>query len=398
MSTSTKPRHVSDPVPYKCTCSSPSEGGQVLLFYRYWANLPTLPVEFSHKSTNPQTLADFHSELAARLALGGKFRLANEGFNITLGGTTSNISQYIEECRNHWSFSGIDLSTAKAQNDYFKPTPGCACAFSGKASIKVTAEITPLGITNYSPSSWQNIISLSPEAFHDLCSEGNISLIDVRNHYESRVGYFVTGKGDIAVRPAVRRFSQWPGYVARHVLGNAVYDQKPIATYCTGGIRCEKGARWMQEALQDQGQRGDAPVYNLHGGIVAYQAWMKEEIESGRKTSGDGLFKGKNYVFDERGAIGSDTEEAGKVARCRGCEKPEDRLGNCKSSGCHLVLVICTECEDGGVACCEDCSGIEMQQDGAGGRRMCKCESEREKSLWGSEGAKLPKKTRQKTR
>ncbi|ORY04542.1 hypothetical protein BCR34DRAFT_491443 [Clohesyomyces aquaticus] len=234
-----------------------------------------------------------------------------------------------------------------------------------------------------------------------MCEEGEIPLIDVRNHYESRIGYFVTGRGDVAVRPQVRRFSQWPGYVARHVLGNEAF-KKPIATYCTGGIRCEKGARWMQETLAAEGDRGDYPVYTLHGGIVAYQAWMQKEVEAGWKKPEDSFFKGKNYVFDARGAIAPDGGTEGKVATCHGCGKDEDRLGKCQRVGCHLVLVVCEPCEmEGGVACCEDCRrNVTMRHDeGSKARKLCRCESHREKSLWGDGGAKLGhSKPRQKTR
>ncbi|KAJ4993991.1 hypothetical protein SVAN01_00468 [Stagonosporopsis vannaccii] len=386
----------SDPVSYTCTCLAQTEGGSVLLFYRYWANLPALPDEHISQTRDPHALVDFHKQIATELQIGGKFRIASEGFNITLGGTSAAIQAYIEACSAHWSFIGIDLSTAAKRKAYFKPTPGCACAFGGTASVRVTAEITPLGVTNYAPSSWSNVISLPPAEFHELCQKGNIPLIDVRNHYESRIGYFVRGDGSIAARPAVRRFSQWPGYVVRHVLGNDVYKQSQgVATYCTGGIRCEKGARWMQEALVEGGGSSDAPVYTLHGGIVAYQAWMEDEVRTGRKTPEESFFKGRNYVFDARGAIGA--QEA--VSACHSCARPEDRLGKCETPGCHLVLVLCALCErKGGIACCEDCQRMSVEHQGAGSRsrRICQCEADREKTLWGDGGASLGRGKRQK--
>lgn len=388
MSQPTQANDNSDPVSYACTCAAQTEGGSVLLFYRYWANTPVLPSEHTPKTHNRQALKEFHNQLSSSLNLGGKFRVATEGFNITCGGTTSEIAKYIEACQSHWSFSGIDLSTSKARDGYFKPTPGCACVFGGKASIKIAVEITPMGISNYAPASWSNVVSLPPAEFHELCEKGDMPLIDVRNHYESRIGYFVTGDGTVAVRPAVRRFSQWPGYVVKHVVGNEAY-KKPsgVATYCTGGIRCEKGARWMQEALAREEGSHDVPVYTLHGGIVAYQAWMEEEVAAGRKKAEEGFFKGTNYVFDGRGAIGNHES----VSKCHSCGKPDDRLGKCEVSSCHLVLVVCESCEDrGGIVCCEDCrkchdpnTGLRLR------RRMCRCEREREKSLWGDGGAKL---------
>jgi predicted sulfurtransferase len=395
MNVSNKAQDNSDPVSYTCSCPARGEGGAILLFYRYWENTPNLPSEHASKAKDPNALAEFHKSLSLQLDLGGKFRIAGEGFNITLGGTTTSIAAYIDQCRNHWSFAAIDLSTDEACNAYFKPTAGCACAFGRKAVIKVTAEITPLGITNYSPASWSKVISLSPQDFHSLCEEGSVPLIDVRNHYESRIGYFTTGDGQIAVRPAVRRFSQWPGYVVKHVLGNDVYSQPTgIATYCTGGIRCEKGARWMQEKLAAEGVLGDSPIYTLQGGIVAYQAWMQKEVETGRKRPEDSFFKGKNYVFDARGAIQSATDTQEKVSKCHACGEAEDRLGKCEGTQCHLVLVVCEQCEISGVWCCDDCRYTDMlhqqkEEVASKVRRLCQCESDREKSLWGDGRATL---------
>jgi hypothetical protein len=63
------------------------------------------------------------------------------------------------------------------------------------------------------------------------------------------------------------------------------------------------------------------------------------------------------------------------------------------------VLVVCETCEqEGQVRCCEDCRQIGMPVEADGkpkGKRMCRCESDRERSLWGDEGAKLSRSKRQ---
>ncbi|KAF2754006.1 hypothetical protein EJ05DRAFT_541563 [Pseudovirgaria hyperparasitica] len=388
----------SDPISYTCTCPASTNGGSILLFYRYFANDPVLPQSppSQHNSPqdsvnpqlsqDPESLATFHRTLASRLNIAGKFRLSHEGFNITLGGPTSSITQYIAACTTHWSFAGLDLSTDEQVARFFKPTPGCACAFGQVLSVRVTSEITPLGITNYSPADWSCVTPLRPREFHEMCRRGDVRVVDVRNHYESRIGYFVTGKGESAVRPGVRRFSQWPGYVARHVLGDEGWSgREGVLTYCTGGVRCEKGARWMAEVMQ---RERDVPVYTLDGGIVAYQAWVKGEVEAGRMRGEESLFKGRNYVFDGRGAIGEGEGKA--VAVCQGCGVGDDRLGKCIGVGCHLVLVVCEECDgNGGVFCCDDCREVDAETEKGKGRRICACEREREKSLWGDGGARL---------
>ena len=158
--------------------------------------------------------------------------------------------------------------------------------------------------------------------------------------------------------------------------------------YCTGGIRCEKATRWMLEKTQMK--PGDE-VYTLEGGIQAYLMWMEEEIQAGRKTAKNSLFKGKNFVFDARGSLGLDGVHDGggmerePVAKCHICSNPEDRLSKCRSKGCHLVLVVCEKCEEGDVRCCGSCAELDRASSTEGPRPICLCEMEREARLWGEE-------------
>ncbi|KAF4637583.1 hypothetical protein G7Y89_g495 [Cudoniella acicularis] len=297
MKTRRLPTGSSDPVTFTCTCPvlSDPNGGLVLLFYRYFAASPSLPNE-ANSASDPSSLTAFHAGLTQKYALGGKIRVAQEGFNITVAGTKDHIEAYMRDCILHWSFSGLDLDTEQKQRDFFKPTAGgCACIFGGPpASVRVTAEITPMGVTNYIPENWDNIEVLSPAEFHERChSEPNMLLFDVRNYYESRIGYFIDPKnGQPALRPPIRRFSQWPQYVRRYMVGSDTHgierkeevESRQILTFCTGGIRCEKGARYLQEKMTKR--LGDK-VCTLKGGITAYITWMDEEIRQKRKQPGE---------------------------------------------------------------------------------------------------------------
>jgi predicted sulfurtransferase len=344
------PQGSSDPLSYTCTCpcSISTPNGQVLLFYRYFSSPPSLPTSVTDFTNDPTILSSFHSTLTDKLDLGGKIRIAKEGFNVTVGGASKAIEDYMEECMKHWSFTGLEkeLDTDEKRRAFFKPTPGCACVFGGApASVRVCGEITPMGITNYLPKDWDIVQSLSPAEFHGRCWEagGKKVLVDVRNHYESRIGYFVDPlTGTPALRPAVRRFGQWPQFVKAHLPqlqtqdhqspnGNEGSKGTQYMTYCTGGIRCEKGARFLAENLPPSGRN---TVCTLKGGIQAYLMWMDVEIAAGRKTASESLFKGRNYVFDARGSTGLDGD-GDKVAKCHVCGKAEDRLSKCQSSRCH---------------------------------------------------------------
>jgi predicted sulfurtransferase len=402
----------SDPITYTCTCPASSVGGTVLLFYRYWANIPELPEQVKDKTADLESLAAWHREQTERLNLTGKIRIAKEGYNITVAGTKDEISQYTEACVAHWSFAGLSLTTSSDSQQFFKPTPGCACVFgpSKTASVRITAEITPMGIEGYLPSDWSAIEVLPPAEFHRRCHEEKTLLMDVRNVYESRIGYFVDPRtGTPALRPPIRRFSQWPIYMRRRwreveekldadrlcMERSGAGDEGEkgqIMTYCTGGIRCEKATRWMQEMVEVQERR---KVCTLQGGIAAYLAWMDEEIRQGRREASESLFKGRNYVFDGRGSTGlSIGESTDLVSRCYICGDLTANLTKCGSVGCHLILVVCPGCEDKKPRCCADCAWINMEGIGTDGykpRPMCGCEKEREKELWGEAPQKLSK-------
>lgn len=384
---------VSDPVSYECTCLAGEEGGgTVLLFYRYFANHPSLPAAEAPNAQSIEDLASWHRDITARLGITGKIRVAIEGFNITVAGTRSATASYIEACTNHWSFSNLQLSTETERKAFFKPSPGCACVFqpATEASVRVCAEITPLGITNYAPTSWNVVEELLPSEFHRRCHEEDVALFDLRNHYESRIGYFAHPRtGDPALRPQIRRFSQWPRYFKTHDHQSVAIagTNSQILTYCTGGIRCEKATRWMAE--RDDGVAEKRRISTLKGGIAAYMDWVDEEIAMGRMKAQDSLFKGKNYVFDARGATSLSASSQEPVAQCHVCGRPEDRLSKCRSPGCHLVLVVCTSCETGDPRCCQNCRDqTETTGELAKFKEMCMCEKTREFNLWGPEQVK----------
>ena len=369
----------SDPVAFECSCKAPEIGGAILLFYRYFAAPPELP---DLQDIDVQELYAFHSSVCERLSLRGKIRVASEGFNVTVGGTNDELEAYKQECIQHWSFAGLNLDTPAKRDKFFKPSAnGCACAFE-RLNVRITSEITPFGITNYTPKDWGIVQTLTPAEFHEKCwADSDNVLIDIRNHYESRIGHFINPKsGDKAIMPEVRRFSQFPLYVKTHLEDlQSLNRPTAILTYCTGGIRCEKSVRWMAERMQPKSKR---TFYTLEGGIAAYLTWMDAEIQTGRKLPDDSLFRGRNYVFDGRGSVGLAGGGAVPVSECHMCHRPSDRLSKCRSPGCHLVLVVCEDCEDcRDPRCCTSCSEKNSSQSPQTRRLLCSCEREREERL-----------------
>ena len=104
-----------------------------------------------------------------------------------------------------------------------------------------------------------------------------IIILDIRNHFEFAMGTFKN-----AIDLNLKSFSDFPKAMDRLP---EFLKEKPVVTFCTGGIRCEKASALMLK-------KGFNKVYQLDGGILNYFE------KCGRK-----YFKGKCFIFDDRIAI-----------------------------------------------------------------------------------------------
>jgi len=387
-------RGTSDKSSLECHCP---QTAQVLLFYRYFPSHPRLHTQklrnllrdnatssdddnnlLWKKAVNE--LAIFQETLCRELHITGKIRVGIEGINGTIVGESTEISEYIVRCQDHWSFDGLDLTSEAAQLAFFKPTKGCKHAFEGQLSVKIVKEITPFGQHTWLPNDWLNnqsctrIEYLSPKEFHNelqsvKCRSSKSTLVlDARNHYESNIGYFAE-----AHCPPIRRFSSLPYYLQTQ---DRLSSEKPdrVLTYCTGGIRCEKAARWIAEQDSVTG----TTVATLKGGIHAYLEWFQQQCSLGVLQPNECLFLGRNFVFDARGSIGLSLPEAQTcVSSCLRCARTSSNLTKCPGLGCHLVIVGCETClAQGSVWCCDGCKRKQLSiRDGRQlDKTPCTCE------------------------
>lgn len=299
----------------------------------------------------------------------GKVRIASEGLNVTLAGTNQDIDAYLNWITSTQPFDDMDqlkenipltlADSSTPRYQFFKPSYGCVHVFA-ELSIKLVDEICPLGQKTVildklsKPDHRQG--KLSPKDFHAILSkrhDEDYLLLDTRNYYESKIGHF-----EGAIKPAIRKFSQFPEYIDRN---KEALTGKKVLTYCTGGIRCEKATAYMRQALPE-----DTEIYMLDGGIHNYIEWCKSNSEK------DPIWQGKNYVFDARQSLGLNDELV--VSTCQKCYTPWDKYQKCSTTGCHLLVLICDQClvSEEKVYCCKDCK--ENQQNG-----LCQCEQERRK-------------------
>lgn len=145
---------------------------------------------------------------------------------------------------------------------------------------------------------------VKPEDWNDLINDPDVVLVDTRNDYETKVGIF-----EGAIDPDIKIFTEFPEWVEKNLDPK---ENKKVAMFCTGGIRCEKASSYMLA-------QGFENVYHLKGGILEYLEHIPAE---------ESTWKGDCFVFDQRVAVGHGLEE-GDWKVCHGCREPlsdEDML------------------------------------------------------------------------
>jgi UPF0176 protein len=194
-----------------------------------------------------------------------------------------------------------------------------------KLSIKVRDEIVAFGAADELQVDEHGVVGggkhLKPEQLHQLVAEkgDDVIFFDGRNAYEAKVGKFKN-----AVVPDVRTSKDFI-----KELESGKYDSikdKPVVTYCTGGIRCEILSSLMKN-------RGFDEVYQMDGGIVKY----------GEKYGDDGLWEGSLYVFDDRMGV-EFSDHAKVIGTCIHCDGPTSNYENCVLKTCNELVLICENC------------------------------------------------------
>lgn len=223
---------------------------------------------------NPEELTQQLLNVCERAELLGSILVATEGINGMLAGTETQLKQIQDFFEADERFAGMLVKRTICSKAPFK-----------RLKVKIKQEIVPLGVDGVDATS-KTGVNLSPKAWRELIHQDDVVLIDNRNSFEYRVGHF---KG--AIDPQVDNFRQFAAYMDAH-LPDWQAQQKKVAMYCTGGIRCEKTTAWLKDKGVD--------VYQLEGGILNYFA----EIPDAEKD-----YEGECFVFDERVALDTRLQE-----------------------------------------------------------------------------------------
>jgi UPF0176 protein len=220
-----------------------------------------------------------------QLGVKGSVLLAHEGVNGTIAAAPDKLEFAIEAIISLCKLPDLDRKYSHAP----------ALPFL-RLKVKLKKEIVTIGNVDANPNEYVGEY-VEAKNWNALISDPNVIIVDTRNDYEVRIGTF---RG--AIDPQTQKFSDFPKWVDSN-LDNM--KGKKVATFCTGGIRCEKATSYMK-------LKGFEKVYHLRGGILKYLEDVNPE---------ESLWNGACYVFDERVAVGHGLEIA-DFTTCHGCLEP----------------------------------------------------------------------------
>lgn len=276
---------------------------KVILYYKF------VPV------ADPAMTVRWQKELCRRLELKGRIIVSEHGINGTLGGDIENLREYKREMNRSEIFRGI----------MYKWSDGTGNEFP-RLSVKVKPELVAFDAPEEIKVTEKGVVGggkhIKPEALHKLIKEkgDDVVFFDGRNAYEAAVGKFKN-----AVVPDTKTTRD---FIAE--LESDKYDNikdKPVVTYCTGGIRCEALSVLMKN-------RGFKEVYQIDGGIVKY----------GEKYGDDGLWEGSLYIFDDRMSHRF-SEKSKDIGTCTHCKNKTSNYENCANVSCNRLVLICENCK-----------------------------------------------------
>ena len=233
----------------------------------------------------------------------GTIILSNEGINGTISGKKNNLNLGIKKIKKVFNFLNFDSENFSLNK--FQPFHKC--------KVKIKKELVPMGI-NINKRSLNG--QINPKKWNKIISDKNTTLIDARKPFEHEVGTFKN-----SINPNINNFREFPKFLKK------LNKNKPVAMFCTGGIRCEKASFFLEK-------RGFKNVYQLKGGILNYLKTIKKK---------DSLWKGECFVFDNRISVKHELAK-GSFSMCSGCRKPISTKD--KKSIKYEEGVSCPRCHD----------------------------------------------------
>lgn len=224
------------------------------------------------------------------------------------------LKKYVRATKEYPGFKKIDFKWSDGRGDEFP-----------RLQIRVRDELVAFGNPQELMVNEAGVVGggihLRSDQVEKLVEErgGDVVFFDGRNAFEAKIGKFRN-----AVVPDVTTTRDFIKEIE-----SGKYDslkERPIVTYCTGGIRCEILSVVMKN-------RGFKEVYQIQGGIVRY----------GKKYGDGGLWDGSLYTFDSRMAL-EFSQNAKVIGQCEKCSAPTKQFYNCANVACHELILLCENC------------------------------------------------------
>ena len=208
--------------------------------------------------------------------LRGTVLVAGEGLNLFLAGDDAAVHGFLDALRGDPRFAATTVKASRSRAQPF-----------ARLKVKVKPEIIAFRRDEAAPLA-KRAPAVPPDVLARWIAQGaddagrRLVLLDTRTREEVGHGTFA---GALAL--PIDNFTELPEALAAHrdALGDAT-----VVSFCTGGIRCEKAALWMQADGMDN-------VLQLDGGILGYF----------EQVGGFG-YQGRCFVFDGRVALDPDLQ------------------------------------------------------------------------------------------
>jgi UPF0176 protein len=243
----------------------------------------------AYKFVELTDLVNLRDQLRTRcleLELRGTILLSTEGINLFVSGLPASTETLMNELRAMPTFSDLSAKVSAADERPFN-----------RMLVKIKKEIIAFG-EDINPAKLPSR-RVSASTLKQWLDEGRqVTLLDTRNDFEVELGTFAG-----ALPIGTKTFREFPKAVER--LPDAVKTQT-VVTFCTGGIRCEKAAPYLERV-------GYENVFQLDGGILKYF-----------EECGGAHFSGECFVFDRRVGLDSELKPTG-TAMCFKCLMPVTR-------------------------------------------------------------------------
>lgn len=217
--------------------------------------------------------------------LQGTLLIANEGINGTVAGSRQGIDALIEYLHQIPELADLQYKFSETDTQPFY-----------RMKVRLKKEIVTMGVPGIDPHN-QVGEYVSADDWSALISDPEVTVVDTRNKYECHLGTF-TG----AIDPQIDSFRDFPAWVADNLDPG---ENRKVALFCTGGIRCEKATAYLLK-------QGFKQVFHLQGGILKY---LEEVPKQGS------MWQGECFVFDNRVTVDHDLQP-GNHEICFNCRMP----------------------------------------------------------------------------